>query len=122
MKSLLFVLFLLVPILEWGQVPTVDTEFTGQTSDFTVQAAASGLRIMGFTVREDAATAAVATVVLRHDADGTCNATGVFAYIELAANQSVTMEFGRAGLQAASGVCADVLAGSVSLNVTLSGL
>lgn len=95
---------------------TVDTEFTLQTADFDVEAATTNLRLLGWSVREDAATAAVATIVIRHGvlAAGSCTATGVFAYVELAPNQSVSMSYGDRGRAAASGVCLDILSGSVS--------
>jgi len=44
---------------------TVDTALTGQAADFDIEAAATSLRLTAFTARESAATAAVATVVLR---------------------------------------------------------
>lgn len=93
---------------------TIDTSATGQTADFTVEAATANLRIKGWSIREDAGTPAVATVVLRHDADGTCDSTAVVAFIELDANQSSSMDYGSDGLAIASGLCADVIAGSVS--------
>jgi len=94
-----------------------DAEQTAQSADFLVEGAQSGLRLMGFTVRESASTAAVATVILRHGGDATCTESGVFAYIELDANQSVNMSYGEDGLRAGAGICADVVAGTVDVNV-----
>ena len=96
---------------------TVDAENAEISADTTSQAAATNLRLQGWTIRESAGTPAVATVVLRHDADGACDGTGVFAYIELAANGSDQQSYGDKGLAAASGVCADVLAGTVDVNI-----
>ena len=93
----------------------IDTSAVGQTTDATLEAATTSLRLLGWSIREDAGTPAVATVVLRHDADGTCDGTGVIAFIELAANGSDQMSYGDRGLAIASGVCADILAGSVSV-------
>lgn len=100
---------------------TIDTENAGQTADFDIEPATTNLRLLGWSVREDAASAAVATVVLRHGvlAAGNCTATAVIGYIELGPNQSSTMSYGDRGLAVPSGVCADVLAGSVSVVVHL---
>jgi hypothetical protein len=92
---------------------TVDTSFTAQAADFTIEAATANLRLMGYTIRESAGSAAVATVVLRHDADGTCDGTAVVDFIELAANESLRVNHGPRGLAIASGLCADVIAGTV---------
>lgn len=94
---------------------TIDASATGQTADFTIEAATASLRVMGWSVREDAGTAAAATVVIRHDADGTCDSSAVVAFIELAADSSQTMNYSDRGLAVPNGLCADVLAGSVSL-------
>lgn len=93
---------------------TVDTEFAAQAADFTIEAATTSLRLMGYSIRESAVVGAAATVVLRHDADGTCNGNAV-AYVELAADQSIQMDYNPRGLAVASGLCADVLAGTVDL-------
>ena len=94
---------------------TADTEFTTQTADFDVEAATTNLRLLGFNIAEDAATAAVATVVVRHGvlAAGNCTATGTYGRYELGPNQSIYVSFGDRGRVASSGVCVDVLAGSV---------
>jgi len=96
---------------------TVDTASVGISADTTLEAATANLRLQGWTIRESDAAPAVATVVLRHDADGTCDSTNVFSFIELGANQSVQMWYGDKGLGAASGVCADILAGTVDVNI-----
>lgn len=96
-----------------GAAVTIDTSFTAQAADFTIEAATANLRLQGFSIRESAGTAAVATVVLRHDADGTCDSTAVAAFIELNPNESVQMWYGDRGLAIPSGLCADVLAGTV---------
>ena len=97
---------------------TVDTPSTGITVDTDLEAAATNLRLLGWTARESAATAAVATVVLRHavNAAGVCSGNA-FAYIELGPDQSVQMSYASRGLAAASGVCADVLSGAVDINI-----
>lgn len=47
--------------------------------------------------------------------DTSANGTGVIAFIELAADKSEQMYYGDRGLAVASGVCADILTGSVSM-------
>lgn len=109
-----------VDVAKIGTAATVDTALTGQTADFDVEAAASNLRLVSWTARESAGTAAAATVVLRHGvmAAAVCSAGGVVAYIELAPNESVGHSFDARGLAVASGVCADVLAGTVDLSIS----
>lgn len=103
-----------------GTAGTVDTSATAQTADFTVETGVADLRLLGWTIREDAGTPAVATVVLRNDDDGTCDGTAVVAFIELSANQSLQQSYGDRGLAlGAGGLCADVLAGSVSFGAHL---
>jgi hypothetical protein len=92
---------------------TVDTSFTAQAADFTVEAATANLRIKGWSIRESAASAAVATVVIRHDADGTCDGTAVVAFVELSANQSLQQDYGPDGEAIPNGLCVDVIAGTV---------
>ena len=103
-----------------GAAQTVDTALTVQAADFDIEAATANLRLMSFTVRESAAVAAAAPVILRHGvlAAAVCSAGGVFAFVELAPNESVQMDFGPRGLAAASGVCADVVAGTVDAGIT----
>ena len=77
------------------------------------------MRLVSWTARESAAGAAAATVVLRHGvlAAGVCSAGGVIAYVELAPNESVGHSFDARGLAVASGVCADVIAGTVDVGI-----
>jgi len=87
----------------------------GITADTTLNSATTNLRLMGLTIRESAATAAVATVVIRHGVvSGTCTGNEI-AYIELNANESLQVQYQPRGLAVASGVCADVLAGTIDV-------
>lgn len=95
-----------------GAAVPVGTVASAQTADFTAAAAAANLRLFSWTIRESAASAGAATVVLRHDVTG-CDGTEVVALIELAANQSVGMEYGDRGRAIPNGLCVDVLAGTV---------
>lgn len=101
-----------------GQAATVQTEGAGKAADFTLLAATADARLLYWSCRESAASAAVATVVLRHDTTAaTCDGP-VFAYVELAANQSAGDSCaGSRGCVAASGICMDVLAGTVDCSV-----
>ena len=95
------------------QTGALVTVAAAQTVDFDLAAAATNLRVFGFTVRESAGTPAVATVAFRHDvAAGGCTGNA-FAIVELAANTSQTFSFGDRGIAAPSGLCVDVLAGEV---------
>lgn len=98
---------------------TIDTSFTAQAADFTVEAATANLRIKGWSIRESAAGAAVATVVIRHDADGTCDGTAVVAFVELSANQSLQQDYGPDGEAVPNGLCVDVIAGTVDFAAKL---
>ena len=107
-----------VDIERMASSATVDTESTGITSDTTLEAATANLRLIGWTTRESAAGAAVATVLVRHGVVAAGNCTGnVIAYIELGPDQAANMSYSSRGLAVASGVCADVLAGTVDVNI-----
>lgn len=79
-------------------------------------AAATGLRLMGYSVRESAASAAVAAVSIKH---GTTGAGGTYiARINLAADESERMWFGPDGIDvAASGISIDWEAGTVDVDL-----
>lgn len=97
---------------------TVDVETGSVAVDTTQEAATTSLRICSYTVTESAGTAAVATVVLRHDTVATTCDGPAIAIIELDPNQSVTNTFGDRGLAVPNGLCWDVLAGSINGNVS----
>lgn len=75
-------------------------------------AADKGLVLMGYSLTENAASAAAATVYVVNGATGA--ATTKVAYIELAANGSETRWFGEAGIYCPLGLSIDSVAGSVS--------
>ena len=104
-------------------------DFPAKNATFTVTG--SAVRMTGWSIRESAGSAAVATVILRNGADtdtGTggvqCAASGgvaqvggeALAYIELSANQSVGEDYTYA-LSAPNGICASVVAGTIDLTV-----
>lgn len=78
-------------------------------------AAATGLVLMGYSVRESAAAAAVATVQIVHGATA-AGGTAVVE-VELAANESKTQWFGRDGIPVASGISLNVTAGTVDVDL-----
>lgn len=97
---------------------TVDAPNDDKTADVTLEAATTNLRLLGWTVREDAGTPAAATVLLRHGVESAGNCTGnIIAYVELAASQSSGEWYGDRGLAVASGVCADVQLGTIDINI-----
>lgn len=100
-----------------GQPAVIAAEQANQASDVTLAAAVANTRLFGWSVRESAASAALTTVVLRHDTVATTCDGPVIAYVELDANQSTSMWYGDRGVAVASGVCADILAGTASLSV-----
>lgn len=106
--------------------------YTAKAADFTV--AGQAVYITGWSIRESAGSANVATVVLRNGADTDTDTGGVqcaasggsvqvggqeLAFIELAASNSetITLDY---PLSAGFGVCADVLAGTVDLTLYIS--
>lgn len=76
-------------------------------------AAASGLRLMGVTIRESAGSAAVATFKIVHGA--AVSGGSVLVPIELAANASEEMWFGPNGIACASGLSIDRVAGTADI-------
>lgn len=108
-----------VDVASFPAAATVDTALAAQAADFDVKAATANMRLVSWTARESAGTAAAATVVLRHGvlSGGNCTAGGVIAYIELAPNESVGHSYDARGLAVASGVCADVIAGTVDVGI-----
>lgn len=78
-------------------------------------AAATGLRLVGYSCRESAVSPAVATFAIVNGATG-AGGTGV-VYVELAANASETVWFGDSGIDCASGISVDHIAGTVDVNL-----
>lgn len=89
-------------------VGATSTAVATGTADVAAVAAATNLRLLGFSFRESAVTAAVATIIIRNGNDAT---DPIVAEIELAANASVTQWFGPNGIASAGGVFVDRVAG-----------
>lgn len=99
-----------------SQGATVDVN-TGVTADVDAAvAAATGLRLMGYSVRESAGTAAAAALSIKHGATG---AGGTYvARINLAADESERMWFGPDGIDvAANGISIDWEAGTIDVDI-----
>lgn len=64
--------------------------------------------LMGFSIRESAAVAAVATVIIR---DGIDNTGKILAVVELAADKSETKWFGPTGKRVNTGIWVDRVIG-----------
>lgn len=96
---------------------TIDTDADGLTADATLEAATSNLRLLWWTARENAGTAAAASFILRHGVvSGTCTGN-VIAFVELAADESAGDSFDTRGLAVPSGVCVDWEAGTIDVNI-----
>lgn len=89
----------------------VPKTITGSATIYTPAAGASGVgRLLGWSIRESAGVAAVATVLIRA---GTTDTAPIIAAIELAANGSSTEWLGPQGVQARDGIRVQVVAGTV---------
>lgn len=87
-------------------------EVASGTADAQAVAAQAGLRLLGYSIRESAAAAAAASVIIRH---GTSTAGAPLAFVELDLDQSVTVWFGPDGLAAAGGIFIDRTAGETHI-------
>ena len=88
----------------------------GTTADVDAAvAAATGLRLMGYSCRESAGTPAVAAFDIVNGATG-AGGTAIIA-VELAANASETKWFGDTGIDASSGISINHSAGTVDVNL-----
>jgi hypothetical protein len=138
MRKLLFVAIVLVVLVAASAARAQmsnkleSTPYLAKTADFTL---ASGPQYLGgWSIREAAASAAVATVIIRNGSD-TDSATGgvqcaasggstqvggqALAFIELAANGSST-ETLSLPVNASNGLCADIVAGEVDIAIYLA--
>lgn len=88
------------------------TTIAAATGDEAGLAAATGLRLMGYSIRETAA--AVATLNIEH---GTANSSPVLAAENLAAAGSVVRWFGPQGLPCASGIWIERLTGTTQVHL-----
>lgn len=90
----------------------ITSAVTARTTDIQGFGAATGRRLGGFAVRESAATAAPATVILRH---GTADTDTMLVPIELAAGESAREWYGPGGIEVPNGVFIEVAAGEVDV-------
>lgn len=91
-------------------VPTVcaPTEVASGTIDEAGIAATANLRLMGFSVRENASTADVAETVIRH---GALVGSPALAFVSLGADQSDSRWFGPDGIACAGGIFIERISG-----------
>lgn len=94
-----------------GTVATATAVATG-SADVAAVAAATGLRLLGYSVRESAGSAAVASFNLRN---GSTVAGAIVAVEELAADTAKTVWFGGNGIACASGIFLDRVAGDTEI-------
>lgn len=90
------------------------TPVASGTADAQGIAAAAGLRLIGFSVAETAATAADAELVLRH---GTLATDPILCRITLSPDESARDWFGPDGIAVASGVFVDRVTGTSELTL-----
>ena len=88
------------------------TTIAAGTTDEAGLAAAAGLRLLGYTVRETATAAA--TLNIEH---GTANSSPVLGAENLAASASVSRWFGPQGLPCASGIWIERLTGTTQVHL-----
>ena len=99
-----------------GDACSVDVNTAVAANVDAAVAAATGLRLMGYSCRESDGTPALAAFNIQHSATG---AAGVqLVAVELAANSSETVWFGPQGLDcAANGLSIDRVAGTVDVTL-----
>jgi len=78
------------------------------TATTDVQVMTGSTYLMGFSIKESAGTAAVATLAIR---DGTSASAPIVVELELNADQSATMWFGDSGIRIDTGIYVDRIAG-----------
>ncbi len=88
------------------------TAVASGTADAQAVAAATALRLMGYSVRESAGTPAVAALNLRH---GTLDSDPLVELIELAADESYGMWFGPNGIDVPNGVFVERVTGETEI-------
>lgn len=86
------------------------TALASDTADVQGVAAQTGLRLTGWSIKEDAASAAV--VILRH---GTSTAGTPIAVVTLASGGSDHAEYGDVGVDVASGIFVDRVSGTTTV-------
>lgn len=92
----------------------INTAIASGTAGVQGVTAAAGLRLIGFSVAENAGAPAAATVLLRHGTD----ATGApIAYVKLAASGSFTQFLGDGGVYAPNGIYVDRQAGTTEISL-----
>jgi hypothetical protein len=94
-----------------GNAVSFDVNNSASADVDAAVAAATGLRLMGFSCRESAGSAAVAAFNIKHSATG--GAGTQIVSVELAANGSLTQWFGPQGIDVAtSGLSLERAAGT----------
>lgn len=93
-------------------------EAAAGTADAALVPAGAGQRLVGFSCREAAATAAAAAFVLRHGASA---AGPPLLYVNLAADESVRDWYGPDGIDCPLGVYVDRESGTTEVVVYIEG-
>jgi hypothetical protein len=99
-------------------IPAVDKVYSGSglTGDVLLAVAANPrLRMLGWSIRESAGSAAVATVRIMRGA--TVAGSTTIAFIELAANASAQEWYGPQGIEMQEGITVDHITGTIDLTI-----
>jgi len=99
-----------------GAPANINAASNGITADTLLRAAVTSNRLLGLSMRESAATASVATVIIRRGIVSGGNCTGnEIAYVELNGDESLQIQYGIRGLNIDIGACADMIAGTIDI-------
>ena len=90
------------------------TAVASGTSDVAAVAAAVDLRLLGFSVKEDAGSSAAAEFIIRN---GTSTAGAAVVYVKLSANESCRDFFGEQGIACPLGIFVDRISGTTAISV-----
>lgn len=97
-----------IPVRDPSLAPATATDAGTGTGDVAITAAATGLRLMGFSARETTGIAG-AVFNLRH---GVASTDPILVTVSLGANESAREWYGPDGLAAASGIWLDRVSGT----------
>ena len=104
-----------VPKQTYGKAATVDVNSAITADIDAAVAAATGLRLMGYSAAENAGSPAIAEFEIVNGATG--NAGTKLVHIHLAASASETVWFGDSGLDASDGISINDVTGTFNIHL-----
>lgn len=119
MKRLLLALAAVLAIaapaqaIDFGAGATA-TAVASDTADVQGVAASAGLRLLGFSCRENAGSPAAAEFIIRN---GTAASDPPVAFVKLAASESVREFMGDAGISCPNGIFIDRVTGTTEITI-----